>query len=85
MAIGQMTWIALANVRPLLACECNCYLTRLSPLFLVLDLRSKFSAIHREYSPNPRKFYAFTTSVTDTATTAGIIASGELFGFIFIK
>ncbi|KIK55033.1 hypothetical protein GYMLUDRAFT_62818 [Collybiopsis luxurians FD-317 M1] len=39
-------------------------------------LRSKFSAIHREYSPIPRKFYAFCTSVTDTATTAGIIASG---------
>ncbi|KAG7441315.1 G-alpha-domain-containing protein [Guyanagaster necrorhizus] len=38
-------------------------------------LRSKFNAIHREYSPNPRKFYAFCTSVTDTATTAGIIAS----------
>ncbi|EEB92938.1 hypothetical protein MPER_08476, partial [Moniliophthora perniciosa FA553] len=38
-------------------------------------LRSKFSAIHREYSPHPRKFYAFCTSVTDTATTAGIIAS----------
>ncbi|KNZ82276.1 Guanine nucleotide-binding protein alpha-4 subunit [Termitomyces sp. J132] len=38
-------------------------------------LRGKFSAIHREYSPNPRKFYAFLTSVTDTATTAGIIAS----------
>ncbi|EAU82885.2 hypothetical protein CC1G_05507 [Coprinopsis cinerea okayama7 len=38
-------------------------------------LRSKFCAIHREYSPNPRKFYAFCTSVTDTATTAGIIAS----------
>ncbi|KAJ7931299.1 guanine nucleotide-binding protein alpha-4 subunit [Mycena leptocephala] len=41
-------------------------------------LRSKFSAIHREYSPNPRKFYAFCTSVTDTATTAGIIASAAL-------
>ncbi|KAJ7034514.1 guanine nucleotide-binding protein alpha-4 subunit [Mycena alexandri] len=27
-------------------------------------LRSEFSAIHREYSPNPRKFYAFLTSVT---------------------
>ncbi|KAJ7201554.1 guanine nucleotide-binding protein alpha-4 subunit [Mycena pura] len=40
-------------------------------------LRGKFSAIHREYSPNPRKFYAFCTSVTDTATTGGIIASGE--------
>ncbi|PPQ70506.1 hypothetical protein CVT24_013276 [Panaeolus cyanescens] len=38
-------------------------------------LRGKFGAIHREYSPNPRKFYAFCTSVTDTATTAGIIAS----------
>ncbi|KAH9477521.1 Guanine nucleotide-binding protein alpha-4 subunit [Psilocybe cubensis] len=38
-------------------------------------LRGKFSAIHREYSPNPRKFYAFCTSVTDTVTTAGIIAS----------
>ncbi|EDR02573.1 guanine nucleotide-binding protein alpha-4 subunit [Laccaria bicolor S238N-H82] len=38
-------------------------------------LRNKFSAIHRQYSPNPRKFYAFFTSVTDTATTAGIIAS----------
>ncbi|KAF8872524.1 guanine nucleotide binding protein, alpha subunit [Mucidula mucida] len=38
-------------------------------------LRSKFNAIHREYSPLPRKFYAFTTSVTDTGTTAGIIAS----------
>ncbi|KIK02627.1 hypothetical protein K443DRAFT_677470 [Laccaria amethystina LaAM-08-1] len=38
-------------------------------------LRSKFSAIHREYSPNPRRFYAFCTSMTDTATTAGIIAS----------
>ncbi|CAK5272587.1 unnamed protein product [Mycena citricolor] len=38
-------------------------------------LRSKFSAIHRESSPSPRKFYAFCTSVTDTATTGGIIAS----------
>lgn len=45
----------------------------------VLDLRGKFSAIHREYSPNPRKFYAFCTSVTDTATTAGIIASGTFY------
>lgn len=42
------------------------------------DMRSKFSAIQREHSPNPRKFYAFCTSVTDTATTAGIIASGKL-------
>lgn len=38
-------------------------------------LRSKFSAIHRECSPNARKFYGFCTSVTDTTTTSGIIAS----------
>ncbi|TFL00909.1 guanine nucleotide binding protein, alpha subunit [Pterulicium gracile] len=38
-------------------------------------LKGKFSAIHREYSPNPRKFYVFATSVTDTTTTGGIIAS----------
>lgn len=38
-------------------------------------LRGKFSAILREYSPNPRKFYAFCTNVTDTSTTSGIIAS----------
>ncbi|KAI6001591.1 G-alpha-domain-containing protein [Pisolithus orientalis] len=37
--------------------------------------RTKFSAIHREYSPLPRKFYGFCTSVTDTTTTAGILAS----------
>lgn len=37
--------------------------------------RSKFSAIHREYSPLPRKFYGFCTTVTDTTTTAGILAS----------
>ena len=29
-----------------------------------LDFRAKFSAILREYSPNPRKFYGFCTSVT---------------------
>ncbi|EED84888.1 candidate G-protein alpha subunit [Postia placenta Mad-698-R] len=40
--------------------------------------RSKFNAIHREYSPIPRKFYGFCTSVTDTKTTGGIIASGTL-------
>lgn len=28
------------------------------------DFRSKFSAIHREHSPIPRKFYGFCTSVT---------------------
>ncbi|KAK2465576.1 hypothetical protein APHAL10511_002468 [Amanita phalloides] len=38
-------------------------------------LKGKFGAIHREYSPRARKFYAFCTSVTDTTTTAGIIAS----------
>ncbi|KAF7971341.1 hypothetical protein HWV62_21350 [Athelia sp. TMB] len=37
--------------------------------------RSKFSAIHREYSPTPRKFYGWCTSVTDTTSTAGILAS----------
>ncbi|OBZ77764.1 Guanine nucleotide-binding protein alpha-1 subunit [Grifola frondosa] len=37
--------------------------------------RSKFNAIHREYSPLPRKFYGFCTSVTDTTTTGGILAS----------
>ncbi|TDL24443.1 G-alpha-domain-containing protein [Rickenella mellea] len=37
--------------------------------------RAKFSAIQREYSPNPRKFYGFCTSVTDIITTAGILAS----------
>ncbi|KAH9948006.1 G-alpha-domain-containing protein [Amylocystis lapponica] len=36
---------------------------------------SKFTAIHREYSPIPRKFYSFCTSVTDVRTTGGIIAS----------
>jgi len=36
--------------------------------------RGKFSAILREHSPNPRKFYGFCTSVTDTSTTAGILA-----------
>ncbi|KAH8101890.1 guanine nucleotide binding protein, alpha subunit [Cristinia sonorae] len=37
--------------------------------------RSKFNAIHREHSPIPRKFYGFCTSVTDTTTTMGILAS----------
>jgi len=36
--------------------------------------RGKFSAILREHSPHPRKFYGFCTSVTDTSTTAGILA-----------
>lgn len=37
--------------------------------------RSKFHAIHREYSPQPRKFYCFTTSVTDVVQTSGILAA----------
>jgi guanine nucleotide-binding protein subunit alpha len=37
---------------------CKLALRRLS------DFRSKFGAIHREYSPNPRKFYGWCTSVT---------------------
>ncbi|THG96324.1 hypothetical protein EW145_g7799, partial [Phellinidium pouzarii] len=37
--------------------------------------RAKFAAIQREYSPNPRKFYGFCTSVTDITTTSGILAS----------
>lgn len=37
--------------------------------------RSKFNAIHREHSTIPRKFYGFCTSVTDTTTTMGILAS----------
>ncbi|KAI0056631.1 G-alpha-domain-containing protein [Artomyces pyxidatus] len=36
---------------------------------------SKFSAIQRAFSPSPRRFYGFCTSVTETSTTAGIIAS----------
>ncbi|PAV19061.1 G-alpha-domain-containing [Pyrrhoderma noxium] len=37
--------------------------------------RSKFAAIQREYSPSPRKFYGFCTSVTEITTTSGILAS----------
>ncbi|KAI0701994.1 G-alpha-domain-containing protein [Cytidiella melzeri] len=37
--------------------------------------RSKFSYIHREHSPLPRLFHCYFTSVTDTTTTAGILAS----------
>ncbi|KAI5121426.1 hypothetical protein M0805_006188 [Coniferiporia weirii] len=37
--------------------------------------RAKFAAIQREYSPNPRKFYGFCTSVTEITTTSGILAS----------
>ncbi|KAA1478154.1 G-alpha-domain-containing protein [Dentipellis sp. KUC8613] len=37
--------------------------------------RGKFSAIQRTYSPAPRKFYGFCTSVTDTVTTSGILVS----------
>ncbi|KZV92997.1 G-alpha-domain-containing protein [Exidia glandulosa HHB12029] len=38
-------------------------------------LRSKFHAIHREYSSRPRKFYCFATSVTDVVQTSGILAA----------
>ncbi|KAK0205657.1 G-alpha-domain-containing protein, partial [Armillaria fumosa] len=41
-------------------------------------LRSKFNAIHREYSPNPRKFYAFCTSVTVSACLFVCCGRGEL-------
>ncbi|KAI0088998.1 G-alpha-domain-containing protein [Irpex rosettiformis] len=37
--------------------------------------RSKFSYIHREHSPLPRRFHCYFTSVTDTSTTSGILAS----------
>jgi len=37
--------------------------------------RGKFNAIQRTYSPIPRKFYGYCTSVTETTTTAGILAS----------
>ncbi|KAH9989194.1 G-alpha-domain-containing protein [Russula vinacea] len=37
--------------------------------------RGKFSAIQRTYSPTPRKFYGYCTSITETTTTAGILAS----------
>lgn len=37
--------------------------------------KSKFQAIQREYSPNPRRFYGYATSVTDRETTKGILTS----------
>ncbi|KAF8500411.1 G-alpha-domain-containing protein [Russula emetica] len=37
--------------------------------------RGKFNAIQRTYSPVPRKFYGYCTSITETTTTAGILAS----------
>ncbi|PSR74405.1 hypothetical protein PHLCEN_2v9913, partial [Hermanssonia centrifuga] len=37
--------------------------------------RSKFSFIHREHSPLPRKFHGYFTSVTDASTTSGILVS----------
>jgi guanine nucleotide-binding protein subunit alpha len=37
--------------------------------------RGKFNAIQRTYSPAPRKFYGYCTSITETTTTAGILAS----------
>lgn len=73
--IGRMIWIRLVNVR-VVPHSIRSFADLLITWRVVVDMRSKFSAIHREHSPNPRKFYAFCTSVTDTATTAGIIASG---------
>lgn len=37
--------------------------------------KSKFQAIEREYSPEPRRFYGYCTSVTDRETTRGILHS----------
>ncbi|KAF8496980.1 guanine nucleotide binding protein, alpha subunit [Gautieria morchelliformis] len=37
--------------------------------------KSKFQAIQREYSPQPRRFYGYATSVTDRETTKGILSS----------
>jgi guanine nucleotide-binding protein subunit alpha len=37
--------------------------------------RGKFNAIQRTYSPTPRRFYGYCTSVTESTTTAGILAS----------
>ncbi|KIJ27354.1 hypothetical protein M422DRAFT_271497 [Sphaerobolus stellatus SS14] len=37
--------------------------------------KSKFQAIQREYSPSPRRFYGYATSVTDQKTTKGILTS----------
>lgn len=38
-----------------------------------LDFRAKFSAIQREYSPQPRKFYGFCTSVTVSVNAIGTL------------
>lgn len=51
-------WRRLQNVSMLAS------LYFIQPLIPVADFRSKFSAIHREYSPLPRKFYGFCTTVT---------------------
>ena len=89
MVIGLMISTLLANVCPFFPFFYETKTNRLSQILFFdnffLDLRGKFSAIHREYSPNPRKFYAFCTSVTDTATTAGIIASGTCFFTFFLS
>ena len=49
-------------------------LTVLSQSLTWTDFRSNFSAVHRSPGTNS---YAFSTSVTDTTTTSGIIASGS--------
>lgn len=40
------------------------YFTDVLFSLFVADFKAKFAAIQREYSPNPRKFYGFCTSVT---------------------
>jgi hypothetical protein len=60
MTTGQMIWIQLPSVRPSL-------LIRLTPIVDLSgtpDFRGKFSAIQRTYSPVPRKFYGYCTSIT---------------------
>lgn len=49
------------------ACECtflSFFLIEFIFILLRLDFKSKFQAIEREYSPNPRRFYGYATSVT---------------------
>lgn len=56
------------------ACKCWPFLfSALDPSLTDLaDFRSKFNAIHREYSPLPRKFYGFCTSVTVSVAIASV-------------
>ena len=47
-------------------CTCGVFLCLVGVALTgaIADFKSKFSAIHREHSPIPRKFYGFCTSVT---------------------